>query len=231
MTKREYCKNCRICKVFTAEENKVIAKKSKKIYYNEICKDQDKSEDANKYVKNEYTQNIFINPNITVNNNPLLDYSLNFIFTNDRYYYVKMSTHGITVDDQINRLKYIFTFLMCGIDGKSIFPYESDHSEAKSHPVSAAIYSLTNENGLPILHGLIRYKHIKCKSYITIKQLQAYNKSLNPHHHPKTEVRMLELYENKKNYVSIKDINNTITLISEEEVFGSDINKFYLINT
>ena len=220
MAKREFCKNCKMCKVFIAEENKVIAKKGKEIFHNQICKTSNKLNN---------TQNIITESNITINETvPIENSTNNFVFTYDRYVFVKLFTHGTTRNEQINRLRYIFTYLMCGIYGKSIFPYEPKHSEAKTYPVVAAIYSLKLENDSPILYGLIRYKHIKTKSHITIKQLQQHNQPVNPHHKTINEIRICNLWQDKKRHICVKDINHIISLISEDEVFGSDIKKFYL---
>ncbi len=225
--KREYCDKCETCVVYRAEKKKVKAEKNKQVFYNKICNPEDIVK-TNKYITNEYTQNIIINnPNITINTNILENGTDKFVYTKDRYFEIKMSTHGTTFEDQIDRLRYIFTYLMCGVDGRIIFPHEPKHSDAKSYPVTAAIYSLENEKGLPILHGLIRYKQVKKKSHTTAKQLQLHNQSVNPHHKPTTDIRMLNLWEDKKHYICSQDINNVVKMILESQYFGSDVNKFY----
>lgn len=151
-----------------------------------------------------------------------------FLFTYDRYFSVKLFTHGTNIDEQIHRLKFIFTNLMCGISGKFIFPNEPKHSESKTYPVVAAIYFIEIENALPILHGLIRYQDPKPKSHVTIKQLQKYNQAASPSHDNINEINMINLWEGKKRHISLTALDVVVKFISKQEFHGSDINDFYI---
>ena len=104
---------------------------------------------------------IIVNNNLNINIKTVkIIINDNYIYTKDRYYYVQIVTLEKDIQEQINRLKYIFTNKMTGSNGRSIYPNEKKHSEITSFAVKAAMYTIKTDNvEKPTLYGLLSYEY------------------------------------------------------------------------
>ena len=114
---------------------------------------------------NEHISEVTIKPkeNIKILNN-----NINYIQTKDSFFHVIITS---SQDNADVKLRYIFTYLMCGISGRKLFPLEDKHSKAMTFQVSAAKYHIVTEDNIHTLYGVLRYKYHKINS-MTIKKLE-----------------------------------------------------------
>jgi hypothetical protein len=227
-----YCsKGCRFCITLRKEKDKAIDREAK-LYYQTTYSNKDVIEFDDNIIKDNNNNKKVTTTTTTTTNNTIININYqnitnnitinnNYVFTKDRFYYVCFYTFGKTVNDQITRLKYIFTNLMCGKDGKTLFPNENTTSVASTYTVDAALYSIDNENVRPTLHGLLRFKHIKNKSHITAKRLMDNNRKIDELSIVDTQVTPINLWEGKKHHFCKEHIINAINTIKKYDYFGS----------
>ena len=157
--------------------------------------------------------------NITnITNNLTVNIINNFISTKDLFFNVIISSSHKTADE---KLRYIFTYLMCGMSGKKFFLDEQKYSKAVTFPVVAARYAIQKENENHTLYGVLRYKY-QPKNIMTIKKLQNMGTQ-----YATTKVITPNYYDNNKYQILKNDIDSMLNLITIEPK-GSDINDFYI---
>lgn len=204
-----YCfSNCTKCKYFRKVKEKETEDDLKKYYEEYITTKPKKELNKSKTINN----NLIINNNITINN------TTNYIQTKDWFFYVTISTHESNCNE---KLRYIFTYLMCGASGKQLFPNEIKHSNAVSYTVCAAKYIINHDNNESILHGMLRYKYNNTTS-MNIKRLEKMGDDKYI-----VKVYVPKLCNNNKSFVLKEDITSFIDNISISDN-GSNINKFYI---
>lgn len=137
------------------------------------------------------------------------------IDTQDYYFYITIEAKNI---DDIKKLKYIFTYLMCGEKGKILYPEEDMHSKAKLYQVSAALYTIKNESTTPMLYGLLRYVY-RPHRMMTIKKLENIGKNVI--------VNVKKYVSTKEHKLTIESINSLLEIITDTSSFGSSIADFY----
>ncbi len=224
----DYCKNkCQRCLVLRGEENKTIKKNAQR-YYNECMPKKDKyvpligsnieyiSDKNSKLITN--ITNITNNTIININN-----LALNvkeYIETKDFMFCVSITSSHEKAEE---KLRYIFTYLMCGASGRKIFSNELKYSKATSFPVIAARYKLTNKNNNYTLFGLLRYQYQNVNR-MTIKKLENMGDQ-----YATVKAILPELWENTKHHLSIHDVDDMILNTIEDSV-GSNPEDFYLEN-
>lgn len=203
-----YCMTmCKQCIYFRKIKEQSKEKKLKQYYLDYIEKD------AMVSVPQKVTNILTINNNVTINN-----IVQNYIYTKDLFFYVTIISTEANANE---KLRYIFTYLMCGWSGNKIFPDQSTHSKALTFTVSAAKYDIVNENNKYTLRGLLRYQY-KNNVKMTVKKLENMgNNKFN------VKAILLPLYNNHKTQVSKPDIDFFIkTIINTEN--GSNIDDFYI---
>jgi hypothetical protein len=221
---------CRYCIGLKKEKNITLEMEGRMAYRNKIGKILiDKNQINNSGTTNTTNttntiNNTIININYQNNNNIIINN--NFVLTKDRFYFVSFYTFGDTRNEEITRLKYIFTNLMCGQDGKRLFPDELTHSSATTFTVDAALYSIDTESTRPMLNGLLRFKYIKNKSHITPKRLMETNRLTNETVIINTQVTPINIWENKKHHFSKEHITNALENIKKYDYYGSDDDEF-----
>lgn len=161
------------------------------------------------------TKIVNIHNNLTINN-----ITYNYINTKDLFYHVVITSNEANAS---RHLRYMFTFLMCGMSGRKLFPNEIKYSKAITFPVSAAKFNIVIDNKQDqtyTLYGVLRYEYQNTCA-MTIKKLEkmgddkftvkAYTPNLGKH----------------KTHVLKDDIDcflNTVKCTDN----GSDIEKFYM---
>jgi hypothetical protein len=201
----DFCMSvCNTCKLFRKLKDKESETVLTKYYNDNISKNQQ--------VQSKKTSNI-----ININNNLIINVN-NYIQTRDPFYYVTITSEQDNPEEQ---LRYIFTYLMCGLSGKSLFPNEKKHSKAVTYTVIAAKYNIITDNKNTVLHGLLRYKYNNINS-MTINKLE---KMGNNNYIVKAYAP--NICNNNKAQISRDDIDCYINNIVGSEN-GSDINNFYI---
>ncbi len=220
-----YCIECYTCKIFRDREEKRKKEEAIKIYDTYINPKtiNPNVQSTNKIINQ--TINNTINNTYISSNKVEINIHENYFVSTDLIFSVIIEVNRNNVNDIIKELKYIFTFLMCGSNGKSIFPDEPKHSTAATFPVSAALYTIKNEDTKPILYGLLKYKK-GTASIMTIKKLENINKSNVISKRPIVKASLLTYWENKKNHYCTKSLKDTINNITDTSYYGSDINDF-----
>lgn len=221
----DFCIKCKICIAFRDLENKRVKEDAKEIYNTKI-------NPKNAIIKKQPIEPITQTINQTVNNVYIQCDSLTvniqqpYFESNDKIFYVTVEIVRPTIDEMITNLKYIFTSLMCGVKGKYIFPDEEKYSTSTSYPVSAALYTIKNEDTKPVLHGLLKYQKNDSSSVMTIKKLQNINKSNNISKRPIVKVLAMPLWEDKKSFYCVKSLEDTVKTISNTKYYGSNVEDF-----
>ncbi len=223
VTARETCKKCHRCSVLRDQEKKTVTKNAIR-YYDEciVKKDHYYPMLPEPIVKPKIKSNQTNITNImninTININHLTVNVKEYIQTKDSIFNVIISSSHEKADE---KLRYIFTYLMCGANGKKLFPNELKHSKAITYPVVAARYNIMSENDKYTLNGVLRYQHQK-KNSMTIKKLENMGdryvsvKATNP-----------SLWENSKYHLSINDVDDMM-LNTIDNFKGSHLQDFYL---
>jgi hypothetical protein len=200
-----YCAyDCSTCKQFRKLKEQHKGKELKSYFYEHIIKEP-KPETKNTKVVN-------INNNLTINN------IINYIETKDLIFYVTITSN---VPDAAERLRYMFTYLMCGNSGKQLFPNEPKYSRAVTFPVTAAKYDIITNGNTCILQGLLRYKHQKTTS-MTIKKLE----NLGDIYYV-VKAYCPDICNNNRSHLVKTDIDKFLNPISHSE-YGSSIEDFYI---
>ncbi len=153
-----------------------------------------------------------------------LNINQNYILTKDNIFYVTIEINRSTEDEMIKELKYIFTYLMSGKNGKTIFPNELKHSKASSYPVSAALYTIKN-TPRPILCGMLKYQYNNVSS-MTINKLENINKSNVISKRPIIKASLFPLWEDKKHHYATEFLKEKLMLITTAEYYGSPVEEF-----
>jgi hypothetical protein len=220
MESRDYCKNdCVGCRGLREEEKKNI-KNSASLYYNTQINKKNiyfptlpetlKPQNTPKQITN--VTNINTINNITINN-----IQNNYIDTKDLIFNVIITSRHNKAEE---KLKYIFTYLMCGASGKKLFPNEPKHSKSISYPVTAAIYYIHNNNNEYILHGVLRYKYKKECSMTSKKLESMVDKD--------TQIKVIYPTRiDQRHHFSIHDIDDMLYPMINQNCIGSDLEKFY----
>ena len=176
----DFCINCEICIIYRDLDKKERIKKAKEVYNTKIRPQNSiKSNTTNKVIDNPQSS---ITNNVTINNLYVQcdSFELNmeqpYFNSIDHIYYVTIQINKPSSEEMIKKLKYIFIYLMCGSNGKYLFPDEEKHSSSLTFPVSAALYTIKNIETKPILHGLLRYTKGTTTAMTTTK-LQNLNQS------------------------------------------------------
>lgn len=141
----------------------------------------------------------------------------NCIDTKDLYFYVTITSSQANADE---RLRYIFTYLMCGCYGRKFFPNEPKYSKALTYPVVAAKYNIITNDEEHVLHGVLRYEYIKSTT-MTVKKLERMSGN-----GVIVKVCVPSIYNNNKYSLTKSDIDYFVNMVSTSEN-GSDINNFY----
>lgn len=189
------CTTCKLFRKLKEKESETILTK----YYNENIS-------TNQQILPKKPANI-INNNLP-----------NYIQTRDPFYYVTITSEQENAEEQ---LRYMFTYLMCGLSGKSLFPNEKKHSKAVTFPVVAAKYNIITDNKNTILHGLLRYKYNNVNS-MTIHKLEKMGNS-----NYVVKAYAPNICNDNKAHISKTDIDSFINNVTGSEN-GSDINNFYI---
>lgn len=151
---------------------------------------------------------------------------LNYILTKDHYFSVNI-TFPIKNDNILEKIKYIFTFLMCGKKGKELFPDEPKHSLATTYPLSAGLYTIKYVDNHPTLYGLLRYKHVIKHSALTIKKIKKLGMCHDIRKSPIINANIPALWEDNKHHYCVNDMTNIINNIISTPYYGSDIKLFF----
>lgn len=169
----DYCyTNCIDCKYY----RKMRAKDKEeflKNYYNEHISDKSKQLQEYKSQPNK-SQAKKLQPNVTnINNNLIINNIIikNYIQTKDLFFHVVITTNE---QNSLDKLRYMFTYLMCGSSGIKLFPEETKFSKATTYAVTAAKYNIIQNNDYTprnTLHGVLRYKYNNSSS-MNIKKLE-----------------------------------------------------------
>lgn len=206
--------NCDRCKLFRRlsknETDSMITQ-----YFNEHISKVPKQLKERKKASNIININ---NNNLNINNNNLTININNYIQTKDSFFHVIItSTHA----NAYEKLRYIFTYLMCGISGKTLFPHEKKHSKAITFSVAAAKYNIITDNNNHTLYGVLRYKYHNVNS-MTIKKLE----HMGDNNHI---VKAYEpnLYNHNKKQLLKNDIDLFIGTVMNSDN-GSNIEDFYI---
>jgi hypothetical protein len=158
----DFCASmCKRCKYYRKMIDNNLENECK-LYFNEHIVKKPVSITEPKKITNV----VNINNNLTINNNNLT--INNYIQTKDLIFYVTITS---TISNPVDKLRYMFTYLMCGSSGIRLFPNEAKYSKAVTFPVSAAKYNIINDEDTYILQGVLRYTHGQ-KSSMTIKKLE-----------------------------------------------------------
>lgn len=209
-----YCvSRCDQCLMFRKYKEKEAETKIKQ-YYDEHISQKPVSKNIVQQKKNP---TIIVN-NLTINNNIIK----NYINTKDLFFYVNITSNKENAEE---KLRYIFTYLMCGCYARQIFPGETRYSKALTFPVFAAKYNIITSNKKQepkyTLHGLLRYKYRK-ESSMTVKKLQ----SMGDNDHV-VKVYVPNICNNNKAQLLKDDIDIYINnLINSEH--GSNLDNFYI---
>lgn len=202
---------CEKCHIFREEQKKEFTKTTRQYYKENILKQDytDVSKQPNlTHITNYNTININ-NLNITVKD---------YIKTKDSIFNVIITSLHEKAGE---KLRYVFTFLMCGINGKKIFPDEPKHSKAVTYQVVAASYNITNEQTLYTLYGVLRYKY-HVKNTMTIKKLESMGDQ-----YVTVKAICPEIWDNHKYHISTTDVDDIMINIVDN-FKGSNFNDFYL---
>ena len=124
------------------------------------------------------------------------------IETNNIYYEITIKMHKKNKKE----LKYIFTYLMCGIGGKTIFPDEKEHSKGKYYDARAAIYTIHDD----VLYGLIRYHPKKAMTQSKLIKLR-----------DNATISAERIYSEESKTVKIKDVEDILKVIRATKHDGS----------
>lgn len=201
-----YCyDDCVRCGYIRKYHNKHEEHECKEYFYENICQ-------TSKILARNQCKNIInINNNLTVKIN-------NYIHTKDLFFYVTITS---SQDNANERLRYIFTFLMCGCYARNIFPNEPKYSKALTFPVLAAKYNIVANKNQQILHGVLRYERVK-STIMTVKKLEGMGGDgvIVKAHVP-------TINSNNKYSISKNDIDYFVDIVSNSE-YGSKIDNFYL---
>lgn len=253
--KEIYCKKCSTCTLYEEEKAKTEKQLSKKNYkkYIENQVDTNVIDTVKNKLPNKINNINVLTPSITINNflNPTINlndresnilYNTNnimevdpepkelytpYISTKDHYFHVNIS-FPYKNDNILEKIKYIFTYLMCGKKGKELFPNEPKHSLATSFPLVAALYTIKYIDDNPTLYGLLRYKHVPKQSTLTIAKLKNIGKCQNINKTPIVNVTIPNLWKDNKHHYCVLDMTNIIeNIIATEIYYGSDIKQFY----
>lgn len=195
---------CSTCKVFRKYKDHETEKELKSYFYEHIIKEPIPETKKNAKVVN-------INNNLTIHN------IINYIQTKDLIFYVTITSN---VPDAAERLRYMFTYLMCGNSGKHLFPNEPKYSKAVTFPVTAAKYDIVTNGNICILQGVLRYKHQKNTS-MTIKKLE----NLGDTYYV-VKAYCPDICNNNRSHLVKTDIDRFLNPISHSE-HGSNIEDFY----
>lgn len=157
---------------------------------------------------------IIINGNVTVNN---------FIITQDKYYEVFISQpDGLK---NIEQIKHVFIYLMCGANGKLIFPGENC-SNSITFNIDSALYSIKYKDDTPYLHGLIRYKPCDKSTTISANKLKNINRATNPLKKTNIIVNTVDFLNGEKYKYNKDDIKNIVNNVITEKYYGSTLDDF-----
>lgn len=202
-----FCIECDVCNTLRECKRNEKRKKAKNLW---LDKNSVKSKEKNK------KSNITINNNISITTNSIIN---NYVITTDRFFEITIS------DNNLETLKHIFIWKMCGANAKDIFPNEK-HSVAKTFNVAAASYCIQYIEDKPILKGLIRYSTCDNLTTMTENKLQRIIKSNDPVKRASIQARKLNLWEDNKHKYEIDDIKNVYNQLKEYNCYGSDIKNF-----
>lgn len=221
-TKRDdvmYCFNdCIDCILFRKIKEKERIEEKTKYYAEKIStKPKKKQENKSKTTISE-TSIPKIDNNLTIDNNVVK----NYIQTKDWFFHVIITTNENNAEE---KLKYIFTYLMCGYSSIKLFPNEPKFSKATSYKVNAAKYSIIENNKEPkyILNGILRYQYNN-KASMNIKRLEKMGDDKYT-----VKVNVPNIWNNNKSQILKNDIDRFINIIGDSNN-GSDVNMFYIEN-
>lgn len=206
----DYCASiCNRCKSFRKLTEQQF-EKDVKLYFDEHM--------AKEYMAKE--RQPVQEPKKSTNMNSILTLGItnNYIQTKDLIFYVTITTSESGTED---RLRYIFTYLMCGSSGRLLFPNESKHSKSVTFPVAAAKYDIVNNANGCMLQGVLRYKYQK-QSSMTMKKLELMG----------NDKYIIKAYcpnicNNNKTHLVKNDIDRFIDTI-RHSTNGSNIEDFYI---
>lgn len=211
----DYCAFiCSTCKSFRECDNKEAKEEAKKYYDKNISKNRNKLQE--KPVINNKSVAI-INNNLTINNihNTIVN---NYIQTKDLFFYVVITSN---LENAENKLRYMFTYLMCGASGIKLFPNEKKYSKALTFPVVAAKYYISECDNVHTLHGVLRYKHIT-NTTMTAKKLEGMSNN-----NVTVKVYAPSICGYNKHSLLKTDVDNFISNVINSDN-GSDIEDFYI---
>ncbi len=210
-----------MCNTFRDLSNKRIKEKAKEIYNTQIHPKNVKKT-TNQLIMKQTINNLYVQCDS-------LEVKIEqpYFTSYDNIFYVTIEINRRTIEEMIKKLKYIFINLMCGVNGKYIFPNEEKYSAASSFPVNAALYTIKNTETKPILHGLLKYQKENTTARMTVAKLQNMNKSNDISKKPFIKASLMSLWEDKKYHYCVKSFNDTIKTITSTTHHGSIIDDFY----
>ena len=219
-----FCTNkCNICNIFRDEEKKMINKNTRR-YYNEYIP---KIENyypiipESNIIKPKIKSNNVTNINVNINNININNVTVNtkeYIKTKDSIFNVIITSFHEKAEE---KLRYVFTCLMCGANGKRLFPGEPKYSKSVTYPVSAATYNITYENNCYTLYGVLRYKYQK-KNSMSIKKLENMGDQ-----HVSVKAISPEIWQDHRYHLSIHDVDDIIMNTLDFKK-GSNPQEFYI---
>lgn len=196
------CIQCGFYRKYDDKDKELACKEYYFEHINQRCKLQDKPQRKNTTI---------INNNLTVNIN-------NCINTKDLFFYVTITSSQENANE---KLRYIFTFLMCGCYARKFFPDEPKYSKALTYPVVAAKYDIVTHGCEHVLHGVLRYEYIKSIT-MTVKKLEGMSGG-----GVTVKANIPNIYNNNKYSLSKNDIDYFITMVTHSKN-GSNIDNFYI---
>lgn len=209
----DYCfSNCTACKYYRKMDDK-NREETFKNYYNEYINNKPKKIQEYK----SQTKIININNNLIINNITIK----NYIQTKDLFFHVVITTNEENAEE---KLRYMFTYLMCGSSGIKLFPEERKFSKATTYTVTAAKYNINkNSDYTPryTLHGILRYKYNNTSS-MNIKKLE--NMGNNKFF---VKVYVPDRGSNNKSHILKDDIDIFLKSVIDSNN-GSAIENFYM---
>lgn len=177
---------------------------------------------------NEYSSSIALDnvdqPLPRITDIPLA--SAQYISTKDHYFNVNI-TFSSKNDKILEKIKYIFTYLMCGKKGKELFPDEPKHSLSKTFPLLAGLYTIKYVNNHPTLYGLLRYKHIINQSALSINKMKKLGMCKDIRNSPIIKVTIPLLWEDNKHCYCATNMKTIVDNIISTPYYGSEISLFF----
>jgi hypothetical protein len=216
--KEKYCVVCPECDSFRKYTKEHETIKNKKLLFQKLDEEYNKKHPAKTKTKNPKLPNQVNINNTYININcDQKIYNQTTIVTQDRFFEVFISNDT----NDVYKLKNVFIYYMCRLKAAELYPDE-EHNLIASYPVSAALYTIKNNN---ILHGILRYKHSK-NDRMTSNKLK--NITTRKNNKCNITVNQIKNISNVKNNFPTDKLTEIIKNITADNSYGSIIDDFYV---